>query len=79
MKVKKKYIPISQLKIPGKIFEKKINNNRIKVHMEKKDLFNPNLHRFRKVWGRQQTIALMHDTTALSQRKRQQCNIVFVI
>lgn len=78
MKVKKNYIPISQLKIPGKIFEKKINN-RIKVHMEKKDLFNPNQHRFRKGRGRQQAIALMHDTTALSQRKRQQCNIVFVI
>jgi len=69
------YRPISLLEIPGKIFEK-IINDRVKMHMENNGLFNPNQYGFRKGRGTQQAITSIYETIAISQRKRQQCNIV---
>jgi len=69
------YRPISLLEIPGKIFEK-IINDRVKMHMENNGLFNPNQYGFRKGRGTQQAITSIYETIAISQRKRQQYNIV---
>jgi len=69
------YRPISLLEIPGKVFEK-IINNRITNYIERCNLFNNNQYGFRKGRGTQQAIAAIYETIAMSQRNRQQCNIV---
>jgi len=69
------YRLISLLEIPGKIFER-IINDRVKMDMENNGLFNPNQFGFRKGRGTQQAITSIYETIAISQRKRQQGNIV---
>ena len=52
------YRPISLLEIPGKIFEK-IINNRITLYMENNDLFNSSQYGFRRKRGTQLALAAL--------------------
>ena len=62
------YRPISLLEVPGKIFEK-IINNRITLFMESNNLLSPNQFGFRKGRGTQQAIATIYDKIAISPKK----------
>ena len=69
------YRPISLLEIPGKIFEK-IINNRITIYMENNNIFNEAQFGFRRGRGTQLALATAYETIALCQRQNYQCNMV---
>ena len=69
------YRPISLLEIPGKIFEK-IINNRITMYMENNSIFNDAQFGFRRGRGTQLALATAYETIALCQRQNYQCNLV---
>ena len=69
------YRPISLLEIPGKIFEK-IINERIMAFLENNHKLSTNQYGFRKNRGTQVAITKLYETIAISQHHKQRCNVV---
>ena len=69
------YRPISLLNIPGKIFEK-ILNNRIIQHLEMNNLQNPRQHGFRKNRGTHTAIAILSELIATAIGNGNKVNVV---
>ena len=69
------YRPISLLEVPGKIFEKLINQ-RLMNYLENHNKLNTNQFGFRKKRGTQVAIAHLYETVAISQRFKERCNII---
>ena len=69
------YRPISLLRIPGKIFEK-IINNRFTQYLEEERIFNKNQFGFRKGKGTEIAIMKIYESIAISQHNRERCMIV---
>ena len=69
------YSPISLLNIPGKIFEK-IINNRLIQHLEINNLQNPRQHGFRKNRGTNTATAILYETIATAIGNKNKVNLV---
>ena len=69
------YRPILLIEIPGKIFEK-IINERLMLYLERNHKLNDNQYRFHKNRGTQVAIAKLYETIAMSKHYRQRCNVV---
>ena len=69
------YRPITLLEVPGKIVER-IINDRISYFFETNNIFNAHQYGFRKNRGTDMAIAVAYEKIALSQQKREHCNVV---
>ena len=67
--------PISLLEAVGKTYEK-IVNDRLRTYQETNELNNPHQHSYRKRRGTHTALALLYEEIAVSQRNKEQCNIV---
>lgn len=70
-----KYRPITLLETVGKIFEKIIRNRLIRF-IDENNLNHPNQFGFRKGYGTQSALGILHETIALSQQDKHNTNIV---
>ena len=69
------YRPISLLSVPGKLFEK-IINNRFISHLDHNNLHNPRQHGFRKNRGTHTATALLYEIIATAIANKNKVNIV---
>lgn len=67
--------PISLLEAASKLYEK-IINNRFRSYLEDHGHNNPRQHSYRQKRGTHTALALMYEEVAVSQRNKEQCNIV---
>lgn len=67
--------PISLLEAAGKVYEK-IINKRLRMIIEDRHLNNPRQHSYRQNRGTHTAIALLYEEVSISQRRREQCNVV---
>lgn len=65
------YPPISLLEVTGKILEK-IINNRLRTHLERKNLLNDTQHGFRMKRGTDTALTTIYETIAHYTAKKQQ-------
>ena len=69
------YRPISLLEVPGKLFERLLND-RVQQHMEENNVFQDEQFGFRRHRGTQQAIAVAYETIAQKLAKRHEVRMV---
>ena len=69
------YRPITLLEVPGKIFEK-IINNRFMRYLEENNILHPDQYGFRKNKGTETALLRIYEQIAINQRYKYNCNIV---
>ena len=69
------YRPITLLEVPGKVFEK-IINNRLLRFLEENNKLHENQYGFRRKRGTELALFRIYETVAINQKLRQQCSLV---
>ena len=69
------YRTITLLEVPGKIFEK-IINDRFMRYLEENNILHPDQYGFRKNKGTETALLRIYEQIAINQRYKYNCNIV---
>ena len=69
------YRPISLLEIPGKLFEK-ILNERLMKYLEENDILNENQYAYRKHRGTDVALTALYEQIAIAQRKGHRTTVI---
>ena len=67
--------PITLLEVPGKIFEK-IINDQLMIYLEENNILHPDQYGFRKNKGTETALLRIYEQIAINQRYKYNCNIV---
>ena len=69
------YRPITLLEVPGKFFEK-IINNQFSRYLEENNILHPDQYGFCKNSGTETAILRIYEQISINQRYKHQCNII---